>query len=135
MHIGITDFGASTWTGGSNFTRLVARVLTTASDVRTTLLGESAALKDVRSVSLKDYYRQPGRIEGFVRHSLGSRAPSTLELAVAAEKIDVLLPLVDLTIQPACALVGWIPDFQHISAPHFFSEAEIAARNARCLKL
>lgn len=135
MHIGITDFGASTWTGGSNFTRLVARVLSGEKSVRTTLLGESASLKDVRTVSLKSYYRPPGRIEGFLRQSLGKPAPSTLELAVAAEQIDVILPLVDLAIQPACAIVGWIPDFQHISAPHFFSEAEIAARNARCLKL
>lgn len=135
MHVGVIDFGGSTWTGGSNFSKLIARVLGGADGIKCSLLSdarEKPQLEGVNFVPLRNYYRQPGRIEGFLRSNMGLATASPIERAIEAEKIDVVLPAVDLGIKPLCATIGWIPDFQHLTAPQFFSVEEIAIRSERC---
>jgi glycosyltransferase involved in cell wall biosynthesis len=53
-------------------------------------------------------------------------------LSVAGKNnIDVLLPLLDVPPwKTSPKLIGWVPDFQHVYLPEFFSQAEIEWRNS-----
>jgi glycosyltransferase involved in cell wall biosynthesis len=51
-------------------------------------------------------------------------------------KIDVLLPLLDLPPWPiAPRTIGWIPDFQHLHLPEFFSPADVQRKNTSMRRL
>jgi glycosyltransferase involved in cell wall biosynthesis len=49
--------------------------------------------------------------------------------AVRESDIEVAFGEVDLRTRFAVPWVGWIPDFQHVHYPEFFSAEELAARN------
>lgn len=135
MHIGVTDFGASTWTGGSTLARMIARVLGAGTEVRCSLLSDSSDIPSypgVRPLLLKKFYRHCGRLESFLRSAIRRPPRAPLDAAIRREGIDVILPLVNFQTFPSCATVGWIPDFQHAVAPQFFSEEEVRLRTLRC---
>ena len=68
---------------------------------------------------------QPLRGEIRTRHLLNLADASDPFLSAQRNAIDALLPLMDV---PAWKLpmktIGWVPDFQHVKLPEFFSEFE-----------
>lgn len=64
-----------------------------------------------------------------VRHSAGldeELAQAAAELHLDAVYLTMRLPCP----RPACALVGYVPDYQHRHLPHLFSAKELALRDA-----
>lgn len=60
------------------------------------------------------------------------RLPPEPPFLFAAERLglDAILPAQQLPRRPRCAVAGWIPDFQHVHEPSFFSAEERAQRDA-----
>jgi glycosyltransferase involved in cell wall biosynthesis len=76
------------------------------------------------------------RGEPRLRKLLHLRGKSDLFGMAQQRGINVLLPLLDLPpwdIAPAT--VGWIPDFQHIHLPKFFTEGDLERRNTTYRRL
>jgi glycosyltransferase involved in cell wall biosynthesis len=76
------------------------------------------------------------RGEARLRNLLRLRGESDLFGLAQHNSINVLLPLLDLPpwrIVPST--IGWIPDFQHVHLPEFFSESDLLKRNTTYRRL
>jgi glycosyltransferase involved in cell wall biosynthesis len=76
------------------------------------------------------------RGEARLRKLLRMRGESDLFGLAQQNKINVLLPLLDLPpwrIGPAT--IGWIPDFQHVHLPEFFTQSDLDRRNTTFRRL
>lgn len=122
MKIGFINRGHITWTAGSSYTRSMGEALASAcpADVELCVLGGSDAT----------FPELPG--VGVVRGTAPHLTAEEIARLVDAHGIDVLLPLTEV-VPPdiACALVGWIPDFQHRRLPRYFSESQRAERDVQ----
>ncbi|HVE17324.1 MAG TPA: glycosyltransferase, partial [Chthoniobacterales bacterium] len=55
---------------------------------------------------------------------------SQIKKAVDDHRLDALLPVTEALLpQTACALIGWIPDFQHRHLPEYFHAEELVQRD------
>lgn len=156
LRIGIVDQTASGWLAASTYSRMILRSLEAAvagSSIELFFLvghGNNDYLQEpVRATSMRittaDY--MPG--EKQLRSLLGlpkksrslpgeDRLRKTLRLTsksnvfslAAHSRIDVLLPLLDLPPwRIGTRTIGWIPDFQHLHLPQFFSQRDLDHRN------
>lgn len=76
------------------------------------------------------------RGEARLRNLLRLRGESDLFGMAQHNSINVLLPLLDLPpwrIVPST--IGWIPDFQHVHLPEFFSDSDLQKRNTTYRRL
>lgn len=122
MKIAFLNRGHASWTAGSNYTRSMVHALASArtSEIELSVIGGcDAALPDVPDVRL-------------VRAASPQPQPAEIAGLVASHGFDVLLPLTE-TVPPdiACAVVGWIPDFQHRRLPQYFSAEQRGHRDAQ----
>lgn len=160
--IGIVDQSSGAWAAGGSYTKMLMHSLANAcrgTGVELYLISpqdKANSLRDelaigVISLASHDYF--PG--EKNVRHALGLpdkssafrgearlrnllkiRDKSDIFSVAAANKIDVLLPLFDLpTWGAAIRTIGWVPDFQHVYLPEYFSDAERQRRDASLRRL
>ena len=153
QRIGILDFTSPAWTAGSTFTRVMAWSLARACQGKGT---ELAVLSEDESKLAE--YKLPvsfihvsGALLGVpteVRPSFARRVaqrvwgrpdPSTSFNAYIAAReagVSVLLPPGDVPDWTAgVKTLGWIPDFQHLHLPHFFTEQELRNRDRQYRRL
>ena len=138
--VGLVELNDHGWTGGVHFIRLLAQSLDNAcreAGVELRLLtdrapnGEKPVLDDIhRVVTVKPRTHIRGKkfLKGLLQLPHGS---DLLETAHEND-IDLLLPL--LSIPDGLRdlrTIGWIPDFQHVHLPGYFSEADREARDSR----
>jgi glycosyltransferase involved in cell wall biosynthesis len=76
------------------------------------------------------------RGEARLRNLLRLRGESDLFGLAQQHGINVLLPLLDLPPwRVVQRTIGWIPDFQHLHLPEFFSGSDLQKRNTTCRRL
>jgi glycosyltransferase involved in cell wall biosynthesis len=121
MKIGFLDRTQANWTAGASYTRSMVNALSVARDGDCELL--------VLSGRKSSFEQLPPGV-GAAR--IDSDTPSILEIrdAVAAHGLDLLLPVTEALLpETACALVGWVPDFQHCHLPEYFNDEELRMRD------
>lgn len=153
--IGIVNQTAAGWAAGSSYTKMLTRSLARACEdleVELLLFSQSENAEDsgfadsLRVVPLsttdlpgervvRRLLRLPDRSTHFrgeqrLRHAL--RLPDTSDAFAVARacEVDVLLPLFDLPPwRTGVKTIGWIPDFQHVYLPEYFSAEERRQRD------
>jgi len=152
LRIGVVDQASSGWTAAAIYSKMILRSLSSVSDEanaeiyflssQTDPLTAPAKLIELasadylpgergirRSLALGDKVHA-WRGEARIRRLLKIPDASSPFSIAGKHGIDVLLPLLDVPPWPvASRLVGWIPDFQHVHLPEFFSANELAKRN------
>jgi len=136
--LGVLDLTMPGWTAGRTYTETVLRSLLAAGADRrfelvrlTTLGGEGDALNEL-PVAAHRYApgRAPAGKGARGRGRLGERRGGSQVLrAGEASKLSVLLPLLEVPAPAPYGVVGWIPDFQHVHLPAYFSAEERAWRD------
>lgn len=145
LHVGLVDLSSSGWSAGASYTRMLASSLAQAcrnADSTLSLLsasGGSGILNDasVRVVTWRDERPRRFRGEGRLRRLLRlSARPDPFVTAAQNVGISTLLPLVHIP-EEMCGVgtIGWIPDFQHVYLPGYFSEEDRRLRDAAFLSL
>lgn len=137
--IGIVEADVDGWIGGAHYTRMLAQFLGEAcradgTDVvvlcRDTNSRLPADKLPARVIPLTPTPDLPGK--GLLNRLLGLPHTSTLLETARQHQVSVLLPLLSVP-EGAAGLktIGWIPDFQHVHLPEYFSEADCRARDER----
>jgi glycosyltransferase involved in cell wall biosynthesis len=133
---GIVDSSSGQWTGGSIYSRTLIRSLAVACQgegVKLYLLGNQGNDPEIEQLPVTvtplkspHYYRGEWRL----RALLGLPEKSSLFETASDCQISVLLPVSDIPAKmPGIQVIGWIPDFQHLYLPHYFSLQECQRRN------
>src|SRR5437867_285950 len=129
--IGIVDMGNPGWSGGSRYIQVLAYSLgkmCQASDVELCLLTAHntgieqnlQSLVTVIPLAPPHYFRGERRLRGL----LAIPDKSALLRTARDHRISALLPLRDVPFRASdVKTIGWIPDFQHVYLPEFFSDA------------
>jgi len=157
LRVGVVDQTISGWTAAGVYSRMILRSLEAANRPPAIQLcfftsqeisARSADDSPVQTIKLEsnDYLpaeRQirrllriaekagPIRGEFRVRKLLGIASAADVFASAEKNKIDVLLPLLDIPpwkISPGT--IGWIPDFQHIYLPGLFNKADLDQRDS-----
>lgn len=156
QRIGIVNQTSGGWAAAATYTRMLLHSLEAAChdpNIELVLLAEPSAgssLQDsmaVNSIQLNSVQDFPGersarrllrkpdktrplRGEMRVRHWLQLRDTSNVFSVARSRSVDVLLPVLDLPPwRVGIKTIGWIPDFQHVHLPEFFSEGELRRRD------
>lgn len=135
--LAIVDSGSARWTGGRTYTKMLTHSLGNACKAAGVELflfcqdhnpdvDRQGLSAQVISLAPPRYIRGEQRIRQF----LGCPKQSNL-LSVAREhQISVLLPFSHVPLKSnGVKAIGWIPDFQHVYLPEYFSEAECRGRD------
>ena len=157
LRVGIVDQTISGWTAAGVYSRMILRSLGTANKppaVRLSFLtahetnARLAEASHVQTIKLEsaDYLpaeRQirkllrieekigPIRGEFRLRKLLGIASQADVFASAEKNKIDVLLPLLDIPPWKISArTIGWIPDFQHVHLPGLFSKVDLDQRDS-----
>lgn len=160
LRIGIVDQSVSGWVAASIYSRMILRSLEVAAEkshvelffltgahehspaqTRTTSMRLTAADYLPGERQFRKLFRlaeksRALRGEGRLRKILRLASKSDLFTIAQHNKLDVLLPLLDLPpwrIFPKT--IGWIPDFQHVYLPEFFSAEDLEKRNTTYRRL
>jgi len=139
-HIGIVDRPTPGWTAGGNYIRMLSQSLGhacqgTGMDVFLLSQQDPRHLENnglpVKMANIKapTYLRGERRL----RRLMGLPDKSGLFQTAREHGISVLLPLQHFDGNPAGSfdikIIAWIPDFQHVYLPEFFSEVERRRRD------
>ena len=155
IKIGVVDQSSTAWAAGGTYTRMTVESLVAAGCGGACELyffshpenGWNLPVQSVKRVELTTVDYLPAersvrkwfrlaeksssfRGESYLRGVLRIADNSSVFSAAQELGIDVLLPLLDVPrwdIKPKT--LGWIPDFQHVHLPNFFSRAEVQSRN------
>lgn len=162
LRIGIVDQSVSGWVAASIYSRMILRSLEVAAEqsqvelffltgagnheqlpaqARTTAMRLTAAdhlpgERQFRKLFGLAEKSRALRGEGRLRKILRLASKSDLFTIAQQQRLDVLLPLLDLPpwrIFPKT--IGWIPDFQHVYLPEFFSAEDLERRNTTYRRL
>ena len=161
LRIGIVDQSVSGWVAASIYSRMILRSLEVAaeqsqvelffltgaenhepsSQARTTSMRLTAAdylpgERQFRKLFGLAEKSRALRGEGRLRKILRLASKSDLFTIAHQNRLDVLLPLLDLPpwrIFPKT--IGWIPDFQHVYLPEFFNVEDLERRNTTYRRL
>jgi glycosyltransferase involved in cell wall biosynthesis len=133
--IGLVDAGTAGWTGGSTFIRTLAGSLAAAAEgsgIEIAFLSDAqldGAGAPARLVPLLPRRQLPGepRLRNLARRPPG---PSPIQTARAHGVSVLILPFFVPRRTSGIAVIGWIPDFQHLHLPNLFSDDERRRRDA-----
>jgi glycosyltransferase involved in cell wall biosynthesis len=141
--IGVVDQSSAGWTAASIYSRMMLRSLDSICDrAGNELYFLSSGEFDDRRFNHAEWIKlatpKPSAVRGEprLRHLLHLTDNSDPFSLARKHGIDVLLPLLDVppwSVAPK--LIGWIPDFQHVHLPEFFSDAELEKRNSTVQRL
>lgn len=135
MKIGIFSIGGANWIGGCVFLSNLIRACLLLPDAEKpeifTLFGPKQDLEfadyiqgtSVLYYSHKADWRRWKKVGGTLLALKSGRIPVELDRVVRQREIDMIFPGVRLAASAAKA-VAWIPDFQHLRFPEFFSDRE-----------
>jgi glycosyltransferase involved in cell wall biosynthesis len=132
--VGLVDGGSPGWTAGSTFTRTLATSLAAAADgagIEVAILSAGDASREGRSPRVIPLppRRQSGA-EARLRSLVGRpAAPSPIRVARSHGLSVVVVPFFVPRWTRELAVVGWVPDFQHVHLPELFDEEELRRRN------
>ena len=133
QHVGLVALGGAGWMGGSNYVRGLAAAIHAASPAtKVSFICPKNLLPDWRD----DKSVIPVKTQRTLRARLFDRTPR-LPKAITAAGIEFLYPVTyasDFLLDSqlgACRWAGWIPDFQHLYLPEFFTEKDIVWREER----
>ena len=133
---GIVDSSSGTWTAGSIYTRTLLRSLAAAcpsAGVELYLLANQESELQNEQVPVTVTPLKPAsyfRGEWRLRQLLGLPEKSSIFHTASDCQISVLLPVADIPVKSSSVrTIGWIPDFQHLYLPQYFSVGECAQRN------
>ncbi len=140
MNIGVIDISSPYWTAGRIFTKVVLHGLVAAvsqkagfsvsviSDQKSKLLPD---IREIFPLHPSGRRRQRGWLDR-IRQRKEEPLPSLIENTMAGCALDVVIPVIytaaTLRTTLTGAMIGWIPDFQHVFLPEFFDAAEIVHR-------
>jgi glycosyltransferase involved in cell wall biosynthesis len=135
--IGIVESGVSGWIGGARYIRMLVHSLGNAchaAGVKLYVLSGQHPVDqqsdDLRAQLIRLEDPPSFRGERRLRRLLGLADRSALVTAARKHHISVLLPLRSIAFRTSdVRTIGWIPDFQHVYLPEFFSEAERRSRD------
>lgn len=128
------------WTGGLHYLRNLVESLLRLPDPGVEpvlLLGTRGSLPDgfpetrVERLSLLDRWRPPWAAYQVCRRILG--ADLFTGRALREKGVQVLSHSASIG-RSGMPVIGWIPDFQHLALPGFFSDRERKNRDAECLR-
>jgi len=121
LKIGFLDRSDASWTAGASYSRSMVNALASAADAR----ADIAVVSGMRSALAE----LPAGVRTLRVDKPQITAVDVLHL-VAAEKLDVLLPITEALLpETDCALIGWIPDFQHRRLPRYFTAEQRSQRD------
>lgn len=112
----------------SNHDRQIEPVLFVEPSIDGKFLGDFPSLEIVRSSLASS--KHPSRLASRLAYSIVKR-DLMLEAVMKNYKIDALSHSSIIGRRSEIASIGWIPDFQHIRMPHYFSTDEIRKRDRR----
>lgn len=140
LRIGLVDQSAPGWSAGATFTEMLLHSLTAACAeagdaevvkaprIAPSLLPGEQVMRERLGLGDK-LVPLPG--ETRLRRALLWLDPGDVFSWAQQNRIEVLLPLFDLPPwDPRVRTIGWIPDFQHLHQPQFFTSAELQRREA-----
>jgi len=160
--IGIVNHTSAGWAAAATYTQMLLCSLEAACrDTKLEIFllasandkGISPQSESIKSIPLTEMENLPGertarrllglaekskpiRGEHRLRHALQLADNSDVFYRARAQGIDVLLPLLDLPPwQVGVRTIGWVPDFQHVYLPEFFSEEERLRRDQAIRRL
>ncbi|HEX4049636.1 MAG TPA: glycosyltransferase family 1 protein [Steroidobacteraceae bacterium] len=116
----------------SNPERHVEPVLVAHSVLASTFLSGFPPVEVIRTPMASR--RHPARLLGEASCRLIDR-DVTMEWLLRKHRIDALSHSLTVGARSAVASIGWIPDFQHVRMPQFFSRSERVARDRHYLRL
>jgi len=141
MKVGILDLTSPHWTAGGVFSGVVHSAVTEhLGGDNVCWVGRPAEGGGPRI----PISHPPRRLPRILQRFEPSNRPGKLPYSCDLHGVDVVLPALynmtdaDLSPRGHVATVGWIPDFQHVFLPQFFSPAENATRDTsfrRCAEL
>ena len=121
VKIGFLDRSDASWTAGASYSRSMVNALAAAAPGRCevcVLGGANSPLRDLPA-GVRD-----------IRSDAPRLTPAAIRDLVREHGIDALLPVTEVLFPDTpCALVGWIPDFQHRRLPQYFTDDQCAQRD------
>lgn len=143
MKVGIIDLASPHWTAGGVFSDVVrSAVAENLGAANIWWVGGQEGKVGEQRIPIQ---QAPHLLPPFLRRFERSRSrPGRLPYSGDLYNLDVILPVLynmntnDLHPKGKVATVGWIPDFQHVHLPQYFSAAENATRDTafrRCAEL
>jgi len=120
LKIGILDQTCPGWSGGTSYTRAM---LSSIALNREGQKGSSAETKEDWLFLSRGKIQAPAAFQEVSFSAFKDESEEALP--------DVVIPVRDQVVwEVPMTKVGWIPDFQHCRLPSFFSEDDLAARDA-----
>jgi len=120
MKIGFLDRSDASWTAGASYSRSMVHALASAMDGRcelNVLSGPNGALAGL-----------PAGVRGIQQQA--RLTPEIIRDAVREHALDVLLPITEILLpETPCALIGWVPDFQHRHLAGYFTGEQCRQRD------
>ncbi len=121
IRIGFLDRSDPSWTAGASYSRSMVHALASAADERCEICVVSGTRSSLAAL--------PPGVRTICAET-PDLAPAQVRQIVKDERIDVLLPVTEALLPDTdCALIGWIPDFQHRHLQKYFTEAQRAQRD------
>jgi glycosyltransferase involved in cell wall biosynthesis len=153
LRVGVIGQATPGWSAGLTYTRtmlqgLVGRGAAERFDLRLLAIREGAAIARGLPVRVEELVGSglalpeawlshlapnAGRAARLVArgatHALGYKPEPPAFFTAERLGLDAILPAQAVPRRPRCGVAGWIPDFQHVHEPSFFSAEERAARD------
>lgn len=134
--VGMPVIDGAQWMGGAIYVRNLIYCLAALPPERrprVRLVGDvDPASAYVRDLARQPFVEAPGRPIGRaerIRARLARWLPGSVGQPSHLAGIDIVFPSFGQP-PPGATAVHWIPDFQHVALPHFFTEEERARRDA-----
>lgn len=141
MKVGIVDLSDPQWSAGVSFTKMIAysvAAATQGSNTTSMIISNRVGANSpppfpvpLISASTPKYSRG----EYSIRKIFGIPPKNGLFITAQQQNVSVLLPIFDFEGTPSCPLIGWIPDFQQLHCPEYFTKSEIEKRQDRNRRL
>jgi glycosyltransferase involved in cell wall biosynthesis len=132
--IGFVDGGSPGWTAGSTFARTLATSLAAAADgagIEVAILSAGEPNREGRSPRVipllpRRQFGAEARLRSLARRPA---APSPIRIARRHGLSVVVVPFFVPRWTRELAVVGWVPDFQHVHLPELFDEEDRRRRD------
>ncbi len=135
--IGIVNMAVDSWTAGGSYTRMLVHSLSAAVAGQAVdlcvLTKKKKGQTDPEFPATKRYFKPPKYAPGerTARRLLGLPEKSEVYETAVRLGLSVVLPLMEIPCEPSVPTIGWIPDFQHVHWPQFFTESTLKSRDQR----
>lgn len=138
MRLGVVDLSTEAWTAGGLITETVVRSLMLVSKGKHEIFVVGNSPKRWEGIAEYVTLEWPGvptMSKLFLRLSNLGRAPNIVDYWCRRLRLSALFLTQDCSPKKApYGRIAWIPDFQHLYLPQYFSDQEVLQRNATFLR-